>query len=80
MVNFYKKLPCYLCEGSMLGRDIGSQIGSGKFLYYICKHCTHENCCWATPDELVTDFEKETRKLELKINKYLMELGGILSL
>ncbi len=80
MVNLYAKIPCYLCDEIMLGRDIGSQIGSGKFLHYMCKGCTHKNYVYATNDELVTDFEKETMKLERKVNKILMELGGIISL
>lgn len=80
MVNLYAKLPCYLCDGIMLGRNIGATFGSGKFLHYICIDCTHENYVWATPDDLVTDFEKEHKKSEREINKIMLELGGIISI
>jgi hypothetical protein len=80
MVNLYSKIDCYLCDEKVLGRDIGSTLGSGFFTYNVCKKCTHENYCWATPDDLITDWEKQTKKLERKINKIMLELGGILSL
>lgn len=78
MVNLYSKVDCYLCEEKILGRDIGSEIGCGKFLHYICKDCTKKNYIWATSDELITEFEKEQKKLQLKINKLMLELGGII--
>lgn len=78
MVNLYSKIPCYLCGETMLGRDIGSEFGSGKFLHYICKPCTHKNYIWATSDELITEFEKEKQKLDREINKILLELGGVI--
>lgn len=80
MVNLYSKIDCYLCEEEVLGRDIGSSVGCGKFLHWICKDCTNKNYVWATSDELVTEFEKQTRKADRKVNKIMLELGGILAL
>lgn len=80
MVNLYSKVQCYICEEEVLGRNIGSEVGCGKFLHYICKDCTHDNYIWATKDDLITEFEKQTQKHSRQVNKIMLELGGILSL
>jgi len=79
-MNLYAKIDCSICNNTVLGRDIESSIGSGMFEEYICRDCVKKNYCWATSDELITDFEKETMKLNRKINRIILDLGGVLSL
>jgi len=86
MVNLYEKFKCYKCEEKYIGRDIikGSAIGSGFFTEYMCEKCTKENYIWATGDDLLTEYEKENirqanLKINRKINKILLELGGVLT-
>lgn len=80
MVNLYAKIECSLCHETVLGREIECSIGSGMFEEPICKKCVKANYCWATHDELITDFEKNKYKLDRLINTHMLELGGILTL
>jgi hypothetical protein len=79
-LNLYAKVECSICGKIILGRDIETNIGSGFFEEPICTGCVKTNYCWATKDELITEYEKEKFKNNRKINDIILDLGGILSL
>lgn len=79
-MNLYAKIECSICHETVLGRDIESSIGSGMFEEWICRACVKKNYCWATKDDLITDFEKERDRHERLINSIMLDLGGVLTL
>jgi hypothetical protein len=45
-ISPHEKFTCYLCNKEYGGRQLESDIGSGKFLHLICRKCTRDNYVW----------------------------------
>ena len=79
-MNLYAKVDCSICGNTVLARNIETSIGSGLFEEPICTKCVKQNYCWATKDELITEYEREKFKSDKEISNILFELGGVLGL
>ncbi len=79
-MNLYAKVICSICGEEKLARNIETSIGSGMFTELICRDCVKQNYCWATKDELITDFEKARDRDNRIINNIMLELGGVISI
>ena len=71
---------CYLCEDDKPDKEKGIEVGSGFFLYHICKQCSRKNYSVYGAFENLNDDDPIVRKADwvAESNSFIKSINKIL--